>query len=255
MSIKFGAKFAIVSVISAGLLIACGPPAEQVASKAELRPSDSGSGSEKLLGESGNSTFKWDGDSSLSAEQREYLADLSIRYNGIFAGLEGRSMREVEALGFPSAKEWLDAKNLTDDELLNRARQGDVKAKAFYVDRGMFKLESLVSSSGAENISEVFQASPAARDEYQKLAIDTQVSAAEILKFHPSPFAAYLFGRTSAVTGGMEFPIAASIAVAGDLGDARSAALLQAYSSKVGAMDPGAVMSSYNSMCSIAGLK
>jgi hypothetical protein len=236
MSIKFGAKFAIVSVISAGLLIACGPPAEQVASKAELRPSDSGSGSEKLLGESGNSTFKWDGDSSLSAEQREYLADLSIRYNGIFAGLEGRSMREVEALGFPSAKEWLDAKNLTDDELLNRARQGDVKAKAFYV-------------------SEVFQASPAARDEYQKLAIDTQVSAAEILKFHPSPFAAYLFGRTSAVTGGMEFPIAASIAVAGDLGDARSAALLQAYSSKVGAMDPGAVMSSYNSMCSIAGLK
>lgn len=50
-------------------------------------------------------------------------------------------------------------------------------------------------------------------------------------------------------------PYAAAIAVAGDLGDARSAALLQAYSNKVGAMDSDAVMSSYKSMRSTAGLK
>ena len=256
MSTKFGAKFAIFSAISASLLVACGQPPEQVVGKAESRSSDSASGPKKVTEGNGYSTFKWDGDgSSLSSEQRKYLTDLSTRYNGIFAGLDGKPQSEVDALGFPTSKEWLDAKDLTDDELLNRAKQGDVKAKAFYVDRGLVKLESLLSSSGAENITEVFQASPAARDEYQKLAIDTQVAAAEILKFHPSPFAAYLFGQTSAVTGGMQFPIAASIAVAGDLGDTRSPELLQAFSNKVGAMDSSAVMSSYNNMRNIAGLK
>jgi hypothetical protein len=53
----------------------------------------------------------------------------------------------------------------------------------------------------------------------------------------------------------MQFPVAASIAVAGDLGDKRSPELLQAFSNKVGAMDSRAVMSSYNNMRDIAGLK
>ncbi|WP_295567759.1 hypothetical protein [uncultured Stenotrophomonas sp.] len=256
MIIKFGARLAIFTAVSAGLLVACGQPPRQVVGKADSRSGDSSSGPGKATEGGVQSTFKWDGDgSSLSYEQHKYLADLSSRYNGIFAGLDGKPKGEVDALGFPTSKEWLDAKGLTDEELLKRARQGDVKAKAFYVDRGLVKLEGLLSSSGAENLAEVFQASPAARDEYQKLAIDTQVAAAEILKFHPSPFAAYLFGQTSAVTGGMQFPIAASMAVAGDLGDTRSPELLQAFSNKVGAMDSSAVMSSYNNMRNIAGLK
>jgi len=256
MSAGVRVKVAVVFALSAALLAACGQHSGQVENDAEFHPGNSGSESEEASKGSEVSTFKWEGDgSSLSSEQRGYLADLSIRYNGIFTGLDGRPQAEVEALGFPTSKEWLDARSLSDDEIAIRAKRGDVKAKAFHVDRGLVKLEHLVKSSGAENITEVFQASPAARDEYQKLAIDTQVAAAEILKFHPSPFAAYLFGQTSAVTGGMQFPVAASIAVAGDLGDKRSPELLQAFSNKVGAMDSSAVMSSYNNMRNIAGLK
>ncbi|HGM6729685.1 TPA: hypothetical protein ACKQBZ_000738 [Stenotrophomonas maltophilia] len=266
MKAKVGVGLVVSIAVSSIFLVACRQPPEQLGSQPELSSSDSDRGSgggipgkaapEKGSEEGKRSTFKWEGDgSSLTIEQRGYLANLSIRYNNIFTGLEGKPQAEVDALGFPTAEEWLDARNLTDDELLDRARRGDVKAKAFYVDRNVARLEDLLSSSGAESLSEVFQASPAARGEYQQLVVDTQVAAAGILKFQPSPFAAYLYGHTSAVIGGMQFPYAAAIAVAGDLGDARSAALLQAYSNKVGAMDSDAVMSSYKSMRSTAGLK
>jgi hypothetical protein len=203
-----------------------------------------------------SSTFTWpEGSPQLSENDRQYLRNLSERYNNIFSTLDGRPENEAISLGFPTAKEWLDARNISDQELKNRAKEGDVKAKAFYVDRNLQTLENLISSSGAENINEVFQASPAARERFQQTAIDTQVASAELLKFRPSPFSAYMFGMSSAITGGVNFTIPASIAVAGDLGDRRSPDLLQAYSNKVGALDSNAVMSSYLSMRKTAGLK
>lgn len=180
---------------------------------------------------------------------------LSSRYNNIFSALEGRSLREVRALGFPTAQEWLDARHLSDDELKSDAERGNVNATIFYTDRRLQFIEGLIASSGAHSISEVFQASPDLLAQYEQLVIDTHVSAAGLLKIHPTPFSAYLFGVSSAVTGGADFPMPASMQLAADLGDARAPDLLRDYSSKAEGMDPNAIASAYSSMRTIAGVR
>lgn len=259
MNSDHSSKALALALLSMMALIACQPEAASRSGAAKHTPPQEDSNVETANVANGKTTatqiFRWSGNNATFPEDdRRYLANLSSRYHDIFRGLDGKPESEALALGFPTAKEWLDARDLSNEELLDQMNQGNINAKAFHVDRQLETLENLISSSGAENITELFQTSPAIRDKYQQLAIDTQVAAAGLLKFHPSPFSAYMFGATSAITGGVDAPIPASMSVAGELGDSRSAELLKAYSAINEKMDPAAVMSSYSSMRKIAGL-
>lgn len=257
MNKGYSARHLVSLVVAALFVCACQPSAvqtpqpDQSALQAETAPAQSGTDEIQRP----SSELQWLEDRGhFSEEDHRHLSALSTRYNNIFSGLDAMPAAEVAALGFPTAKEWIEARNLSTEALKAKAEKGDTKAKAFYVDRQLQMLESLTASSGAENILEAFQASPELRDRFQQDFIDAHVTAGELLKFHPSPFSAYLFGVSSAATGGVPFHVAASIAVAGELGDKRSSGLLQAYLEKMGPMDPSAVDSSYKSMRRTAGL-
>ena len=239
-------------------MTACSPDAshEVVASNAPRHPVQQHETAAAAQRHGGSALFHWsERGSGLPPADRAYLAQLSSRYHNIFADLDGRSLREVRALGFPTAQEWLEARQLSDEELKADADGGNLNAKIFYTDRRLMEIERLVASLEADSILDVFRESPELRAQHQQQVIDTHVSAAGLLKFHPTPFTAYLFGVSSAVTGGEEFPIPASMKLAADLGDTRAPALLRDYSRHVGEMDANAVASSYSSMRAIAGSK
>ena len=218
MSKGYSARHLVPLVVATFFVCACQPSAvqtpqpDQSALQAETAPAQSGADEIQRP----SSELQWPEDRGhFSEEEHRYLSALSTRYNSIFSGLDAMPAAEVAALGFPTAKEWIEARNLSTEALKAKAEKGDTKAKAFYVDRQLQMLESLTASSGAENILEAFQASPELRDRFQQDFIDAHVTAGELLKFHPSPFSAHLFGVSSVATGGVPFPVAASIAVAG----------------------------------------
>jgi len=255
---RFSILFLGSALVASMCMTACSPYASHdvVSSNASRHPVQQSEASAAAQRHGGSALFHWsERGSGLPIADRAYLAQLSSRYHNIFSGLDGRPLREVRALGFPTAQEWLDARHLSDEELKADADGGNINAKIFYTDRRLMEIERLVASLGADSIQDVFRESPELLTQHEQLVIDTQVSAAELLWLKPTPFAAYLYGKGSAVTGGAELPIAASMRLAGELGDNRAPALLAEYTRRGKVVDDELSMSVYSSMRAIAGRK
>ncbi|MBK8283752.1 MAG: hypothetical protein IPK97_02085 [Ahniella sp.] len=179
---------------------------------------------------------------TVSPEQARHLRAVNARYFGSLSFDNPQMLKTMVAQGFPTAEEWLQAKDMSDDALRIMAEGGNQKAQAFYLDR-------MVSNSA--ELASIREQNP---DAYEKsngprMAMKASELAPKVQATNKSPFAGYLLGYVYSELSYPKSPesAAAGMFVAVERGDQRGVALMQRYQAKHPQMDVGVVMAAYAS--------
>lgn len=170
---------------------------------------------------------------------RALLMALNERYFGSLSFESPEEHAELIALGFPTVDEWLAANRMTDSELAQLAKRGNIKAKALYADRAISNLEKLKAVAPA-----------AATADHERRLIDAATvstyMADQALETNRNAFAAYVLGRQRATLYGSHEPLFAALMVGRDLGDRRAGSL--AAKLPEASLNGGAIVTMYGSM-------
>jgi hypothetical protein len=183
---------------------------------------------------------------NMTSEEQKYLTEVNENYFGLFAFGSQEEQRKLMLYGFPMPEEWIAASKLNDDQLRELAENGNRTAQYIYTDRLVSSFEQLEqrSAAGPRDVEVV--------NELDRLKVEAGAQASTALRFYPSPFAAYLKGRTDAVTLGSLAPMAAGMALAHQLGDDRAMDYLYRLSRSKSDIDLHLVFTAYNSMSKMA---
>ena len=83
-----------------------------------------------------NHTHSWEEFVHMQAPaDAEYLRQLDERYFGALSYRSAEELRFLLQSGFPTPQEWLEAQDMTDQQLRDAADSGDRKAAGMYADR------------------------------------------------------------------------------------------------------------------------
>lgn len=183
--------------------------------------------------------------STMSEKDQAMLRAVSARYFDALVFSSVEEQRELAGTGFPMPEEWVASSMLTDAELKELARRGNLKAAMFYSDRLANQLALLQSRAGA-----------AAQGEYDvqrqlNLVIAEALgSGAQLMRATDSPFAAYVYGRSlsGATQGVRPEAMGGAFFAARDRGDTRAPRLMAAFSRQNQNMNNQTIMSAYSAM-------
>lgn len=184
----------------------------------------------------------------MTLNDRTYLQQVDERYLGLLSFESEAEKRALDAAGFPTAEEWLSARQLSDDELQQLAEADREKARVLYADRKLSRFEAATIKSAR---------GPKTHESETELVLasaEAHASALMALRQSRSPFSAYLAGISEAATGGTMEPLAAGIQLAGDLGDRRAESLLRRFNRQYPRANVALIHSSYTMMRKFAGL-
>ena len=184
----------------------------------------------------------------MTRNDRTYLQQVDERYLGLLSFESEAEKRALDAAGFPTAEEWLSARQLSDDELQRLAEADREKARVFYADRKLSRFEAAtIKSAGGPKTDEL-------ETELVLASAGAHASALMALRQSRTPFSAYLAGVSEAATGGTMEPLAAGIQLAGDLGDRRAGKVLKQFNQQHPGANVSLIHSSYTTMRTFAGL-
>jgi hypothetical protein len=183
----------------------------------------------------------------LPEAERNFLIGKNSQYFDALRFSTPEDQRRLVEQGFPMPEEWAKARALPEAELERLAKQGNIKAQMFYVDRVIDQVAPVLKERG-------FGDSTQDRALYDKFNEASAMSSI-LLRRTRSPFVAYQNGLMLSVgTLGHSPAIAAgSFQVAKELGDTRADFLSQTFFNAHAALDPQAVMASYSSIKSVLG--
>ena len=190
------------------------------------------------------SEYSWDGIvRSVSPEEAKYLQQANSNYFGALAFDNAKELQELVAKGFPLPEEWLEARSMTDQDLKALVDSGNVKAKAFYLDRLVNQASDYLDLRGVDD--QKYQDSPGSR-----LSLLAYEQAAQVQTSYKSPFAGYLLGSTYSRLNYPPSPesAAAGILVAFDTGDERALNLMNTYQAQHPNMDITKIMAAYGAL-------
>lgn len=191
---------------------------------------------------------------TLTDADQAFLSKMAMKYQGSLEYGSPVERARLARLGYPMPEALIAENKLTDDQLLTKARAGNLASKAVYAERIAQRIEVLELASGEKGLRSLALLDSAQQHELQNDANMAFAISAEALKLNPSPFTAYLYGRVSAVTAGTDIPTMSSIALARDLGDERATARLSTSDSD-SQVSASAVLNNYESMRKLAGFK
>lgn len=179
-----------------------------------------------------------------SPDSQRYLREINEKYYG---SLEFSSVEEQELLirqGFPSAEEWLFARDMPETKLEAAAEAGNWKAQLLYADwlASRFNAEQVSNSTGFDQ-------------KQMKLKLDAVKYASLALRGTKSPFSAYLYGSVAEKTSGNPEMAAAAMLLARELGDTRADQLSLAVAKRRPGMNPATIQLAFGTMRDIAALK
>lgn len=160
----------------------------------------------------------------LPREKAEYLRGLQARYFGSLSFADEKERQYLETAGFPSIEAWLNARQMSDDELKALSDTGDGKAQAIYLDRLITRASDYLYLREVDDAA--YRASPGYSYSLKAYELSTQVQFS-----HRSPFTGYLLGAMYSTLNYPPSPetAAAGMLAAADAGDPRAAALLSDY--------------------------
>lgn len=179
---------------------------------------------------------------SFSPRDREYLESVNANYLGVLAFDTPEEQARMIAQGFPTAEEWLAARDLTDSELRDSAIEGNYKSAVLLADRAMGRADT-ARAHGVDTNGQ----SPAGVQFQRDIATSTQF-VDQALVISRSPFAAYAAGRQRSIVYRRAEPLIAGAMVARQLGDERAAAVVSSVSGPQGSFDQESVMGIYDYM-------
>lgn len=186
----------------------------------------------------------WDGlIDSIPKEDAKYLNSINSNYFGALSFKSKDELRELAAKGFPLPEEWLEARSMTDEELKKLSNSGNLKAKAFYLDRLISRADEYFDLRGVDDVA--YQASPGA-----KYSLQAYELAAQIQSSYKSAFGGYLLGSAYSRLNFPQSPEAgaAGMFVALNAGDKRALGLLRTYEATHPDMNIGEIMSAYGAL-------
>lgn len=246
------ALFAIFGVALAGCNQAQSPSphngqAPSSAGSVAATTSAAPTGSVVSLGEQSThlqSTVSWDETvASLPKDKAQYLQKIQARYFGSLAFSNDEERQYLEAAGFPSIEEWLNAMQMSDTELKAISDTGDGKAQAIYLDRMIERASGYLHLRDINDAA--YRASPGHSYSLKAYEISTQVQLS-----HRSPFTGYLLGAMYSTLNYPPSPetAAAGMLVAADAGDPRAAALFSDYLAQHPNLDRDLIQVARNAM-------
>ncbi len=183
----------------------------------------------------------------LPAADQSFLGTINERYFGSLGFADEAEQRRLVEQGFPMPEEWMAAREVPDEELERLAKQGEIKAQMFQIDRVSERLAPVLGARGLQNTPE--------DKELFRQFVETTSMAEQLLRKTKSPFVAYLTGRmfSAGTLGNQPEPIAGAFELAKDLGDGRADGYRSVFVESHPGMDPEAVMASYSGMKSGVG--
>ncbi|GAB2499805.1 hypothetical protein GCM10027084_11650 [Pseudoxanthomonas sangjuensis] len=185
---------------------------------------------------------------ALPSDERNFLVK---KNNDYFDSLEFDDVEELKAMakqGFPLPEDWIDAADMTTDELRALGEAGSMKARMLYADRlieeAVRYLPQRERNPQAYDSGEGFKAGVLAYAELGKLKSESS-----------SPFVAYMDGRLQYSLNTQPSPetIAGAMFAASQRGDQRADALLQAFVSSHPNLDVARILAAYKSLKSTGG--
>ncbi len=178
----------------------------------------------------------------LTSDDGAFLKEKNEQYFGVFEYGSEMELKERAASGFPLSDEWLAARAMSDQELKSMADAGNIKAKAFYLDRVLSEASPYLSLRGVNDIE-------FSQGKGNKLAMEAAERAMQIQSSYSGPFAGYQLGYAYST---LSYPYSPESAAAGmfiamERGDRRALGYLQNYQQMHRNMDVSTVMAAYSS--------
>jgi|GEM_PF-2461356 len=186
---------------------------------------------------------------SVDEEDRKFLEDISSRYYGAVQFGNAREREELSRLGIPLPGEWLSSRDHSDEELAKLGDAGDAKALIFLTDRLIAKMSDTRSKAGESSYLSYVKSLPDdMRSPGQQDLAEASGRASASYIISPKPFTAYQYGIATAEVTGSPDIVPASIAIAGELGDARAENILASYYKTGPRSDDAAVLQAEEAM-------
>ena len=186
--------------------------------------------------------------SSPLLDVKSYSDFYRMRYPRLFHAEDRDNIIRLQSLGFPTQDEVNQVAALTDLELKNRFASGDSRGAIFYSERLADQIEEKLVDQGVDSVSRLVELNPNERSSISLLVVDATAAAASGLKFAPSAFSAYNYGRVNYLATGDESYIPASYAMAKDLGDAEAGRILQEMTGDKAGYSADKVLDIYRTM-------
>lgn len=149
-------------------------------------------------------------------ESRAQLLDgIDIRYFNTISSNPIGFNTNLDRLGFPSENDWISAQNKTDEELHSEARNGSSKAKQLYIDRVISSIPTTGWHGTGNDLKDLRLGNQIL--EAKSMAMQNITDTGSVFSIYQ---AAALYNASS--VGGNSPMIAASLQLAGELGDNRA---------------------------------
>lgn len=191
--------------------------------------------------------------SSPLLDVKAYAGIYRSRYPRIFHDDNPDNIIRLQSLGFPTQSELDQVALLTDMELKAKFDSGDARAAIFYSERLADHIEERFIGQGVDSVAKLLELNPSERSNISSLVIDATTAAASGMKFSPSAFSAYNYGRVNYLATGHASYLPASYALAQDLGDTEAGRFLQEMNNDQQRYPADAVLEVYRTMKVTAG--
>ena len=166
-----------------------------------------------------------------------YLEELDRRYFGVMSFRSEDERNYMLQAGFPTPREWLSAKRMTDSELQALADAGDPKIAGILADRMSVRLGTLIAMDEAhlEDVGD---------DERAFVATAAVAYATQALQGSPSPFGVYVEGMVKSSIFNSWEPMTAAMFEGMRRGDPRAGRLIEELHAQHPLQDIGAIHAS-----------